>query len=211
MKQRTFVQVVAAVVVAVFAVGIWSSGGKVDLGWLRFFSAAVFVATALLLLWDRVFWKLSLVQRTRGAPRDLSGTWKCTLTSFWEDTSVGKPPAPKPAYLVVRQTASTVSVILLTDESRSVSSLGTVSGGDGLASLDYIYLNRPDSKVEHRSRMHHGSTSLDITGVPVTRLKGRYWTDRDSRGELEFVERSNHTVEDYDEATRLFGGEREAA
>lgn len=211
MKQRALVQIVVAVVVAVFAVGIWSSGGRIELGWLRYYSAAVFAVTALILLWDRVIWKLSFVQRTRLASRDLSGTWRGTLTSFWKDPSTGKPPAPKLAYLAVRQTASTVSVILLTDDSRSVSSLGTVSGGGGLASLDYIYLNRPDSKVEHRSHMHHGSTSLDITGVPVTRLKGRYWTDRDSRGELEFVERSNHTVEDYDEATRLFGGERGAA
>jgi hypothetical protein len=205
MRQRTLVQVVAAVVVIVFAVGIWSTGGHVDLGWLRYFSAAVFLATALLLLWDRVIWKLSPIQRMRGAPRDLSGTWKGTLTSFWEDPSTGKPPTPKPAYLVVRQTASAVSAILLTDESRSVSSLGTVGGGDGLASLDYMYLNRPDSRVENRSRMHHGSTSLDITGIPATRLKGRYWTDRDSKGELEFVEHRQRAAEDYEEASRLFG------
>jgi hypothetical protein len=204
MKQHTFVQVVAAVVVVVFAIGIWSSGGQVDLGWLRFFSAAVFVATALLLLWDRAIWKLSPVQRVRGAPRDLSGTWKGTLISFWEEPSTGKPPAPKPAYLVVRQTASTVSVILLTDESRSVSSLGIVAGRDGIASLDYMYLNRPDSRVEHRSRIHHGSTSLDITGVPATRLKGRYWTDRDSKGELDFVQRRKQAAEDFDEAAHIF-------
>jgi hypothetical protein len=204
MSQRTFVQVVAAAVVVVFAVGIWSSGGTVDLGWLRYFSAAVFVATALLLLWDRVIWKLSPVQRMRVAPRDLSGTWKGTLTSLWEKPSSGNPPAPKPAYLVVRQTASTVSVVLLTNESRSVSSLGTVGGGDGLASLDYMYVNRPDSRVEHRSRMHHGSTSLDITGIPATRLKGRYWTDRDSKGELEFVERRRYAAEDFEEAARQF-------
>lgn len=204
MKQRTFVQVVAAVVVIVFAVGIWSSGGQVNFGWLRYFSAAVFAATALLLLWERVVWKLSPVQRMRGAPRDVSGTWKGTLTSFGEDPSTGKPPAPKSAYLIVRQTAFTVSVILLTDESRSVSSLGTVAGGDGLASLDYMYLNRPDSKVEHRSRMHHGSTSLDITGIPAKRLKGRYWTDRESRGELEFVERRRYAAEDFEEAARQF-------
>jgi hypothetical protein len=205
MKQRNIVQVIAAVVVIVFAVGIWSSGDKVDLGWLRYYSTAVFVATALLLLWERWLWKLPLVQRLPGVPRNVAGTWKGTLTSFWIDPSTDKTPAPKPAYLVVRQTATAVSVILLTDESKSSSSLGRVSGSDGLLSLDYLYLNRPDSRVEHRSRMHHGSTSLDITGRPAKRLKGRYWTDRDSKGELDFTERRAQATDDFDEAAELFG------
>ena len=67
-----------------------------------------------------------------------------------------------------------------------------------------MYLNRPDSSVEHRSRMHHGSASLDITGAPATRLRGRYWTDRDSEGELDFRERNRMLADDYDEADALF-------
>jgi hypothetical protein len=204
MKHRLAIQVVAAVVVGVFAIGIWASGDKVDVGWLRFFSAAVLAAVAVLALWDRVLWKRPLFQRIRGVPRNLGGTWKGTLTSFWTDPQTGKPPAPKPAYLVIRQTVSAVSVALLTDESRSMSSYGVVSTVDGAASLDYIYLNRPDSRVEHRSRMHHGSASLDITGCPATRLRGRYWTDRDSRGELDFTARSPKTADDFDEAQALF-------
>jgi hypothetical protein len=59
-------------------------------------------------------------------------------------------------------------------------------------------------RVEHRSRMHHGSTVLDISGRPVRRLRGRYWTDRDSKGELEFTERSNKLADDFGEAAALF-------
>jgi hypothetical protein len=70
--------------------------------------------------------------------------------------------------------------------------------------LTYLYLNRPDMRVEHRSRMHHGSTVLDISGSPSERLKGRYWTDRDSKGELDFTERVSKLAEDFDTATRLF-------
>ena len=79
-----------------------------------------------------------------------------------------------------------------------------VSGADGTASLDYMYLNRPDSRLEGRSRMHHGSTALDITGRPPTRLKGRYWTDRDTKGELDFTERRKHAADDYEQAAALF-------
>jgi hypothetical protein len=79
-----------------------------------------------------------------------------------------------------------------------------VTSADGASSLDYMYLNRPHSSVEHRSRMHHGSTSLDITGCPATRLRGRYWTDRDTKGELDFAERRSKTSDDFDEARALF-------
>lgn len=198
------VQVVAAVVVAVFALGIWASGDKVSVGWLKFFSAAVFAAVAALALWDHWLWKVSWIQRSRKVPRDLNGTWKGSLASFWVDPETDQQIPEKDAYLVVRQTASTISVKLLTDESRSKSSLAVVSSIDGDASLVYMYLNRPESRVEHRSRMHHGSTSLDVTGCPATRLKGRYWTDRDTRGELDFTERRKRAVDDFAQAVALF-------
>lgn len=204
MTNRLAVQVVAAVVVAVFAVGIWASGDKVDAGWLKFFSAAVFAAAAVLALWDRWLWKVRWVQRSRKVPRDLNGTWKGRLASFWIDPETGQRIPEKDAYLVVRQTYSTISVALLTDESRSKSSLGVVSTLDGDASLDYMYLNRPDASVEHRSRMHHGSTSLHVTGCPATRLRGRYWTDRDSKGELDFTMRKSERADDLDAAIALF-------
>jgi hypothetical protein len=95
-------------------------------------------------------------------------------------------------------------VKLLTDESTSTSSLGQVSSLDGAFVLAYLYLNKPEMRVEHQSRMHHGSAVLDISGSPANHLKGRYWTDRDSKGELDFAERVNKLADDFGSATRLF-------
>jgi hypothetical protein len=170
MKHRALVQSVAVIVIAVFAIGIWSSGGRVELGWLKFFSVAVFIAMLLLWLWDIFLWRLPLAQKIGRVPRDVRGTWCGTLTSAWADPKESKPPAPKLAYLVVRQTASTISVILLTDESRSVSSLGVVSSEAGTASLDYIYRSRPDSHLEHRSRMHHARHHRSTTNATTWSL-----------------------------------------
>src|SRR5690606_23975887 len=144
---------IAAIVVIVFAIGIWSTGDAVNPAWLRFFSLAVLVATAALGIWDRWLWGLSIAQRLPNVPRDLRGTWRGTLTSFWEDPETRRRPSPKTAFLVIRQTASQTSVVLLTDESSSKSSLATVMDDGVGASLAYMYLNRPDSRVEHRSRM----------------------------------------------------------
>jgi hypothetical protein len=204
MKRTFIVRFVAGTVVLVFVIGTWVTSRKIDLGWLKYFSAAVLVATIALGLWDTWLWRLSLLQRLPGVPRCVRGTWKGTLTSFWIDPNTGRSPAPKTVYLIVRQSATLVSVTLVTDESRSTSTLGAVSTVDGGSMLTYLYLNRPDMRVEHRSRMHHGSTVLDISGSPSERLKGRYWTDRDSKGELDFTERVSKLAEDFDTATRLF-------
>ncbi|MBD2036467.1 hypothetical protein H6F76_15755 [Leptolyngbya sp. FACHB-321] len=204
MNRRVLVQVVAAIVVTVFAAGIWFTGGTLDLQWLRFFAAAVFIAGTALTIWEHWAWHLPFVQKLPQVPRDLRGTWKGTLESFWIDPTTGSSPPIKVAYLVIRQSATTVSVVMLTNESRSKSSLAMISDDRVSASLNYMYLNRPDSRFEYRSRMHYGSTSLDITGRPAVRLQGRYWTSRDSKGELDFNQRIIQFADDFLQAEALF-------
>jgi hypothetical protein len=204
MLNKPQVHVIAGITVLVFAAGIILSGGEVESSWLRFYAYAATFGVVALTLWNRWIWRLRLAQRFKSVPCDLNGTWKGTLETQWKDPATGASPPAKPAYLVVRQTASSMSVTMLTDEMRSRSSLASVSAAEDGTSLNYIYLSRPDSRVEHRSRMHPGATSLDVTGRPATRLKGRYWTDRDSRGELDFVDRVAKHVDDYDSAESLF-------
>ncbi|HEY3116706.1 MAG TPA: hypothetical protein VGK54_08195 [Chloroflexota bacterium] len=204
MKRTITIRVIVAVVVVVFVIGTWVQAGRPDLAALKFFSAAVLASTAVFNLWDFWLWRLPFVQRIPGVPRSLRGTWEGTLTSFWVDPSTGKSPEPKTVYLVVQQTGSLIIVKLLTDESRSTSALANVSEVDGSVLLAYLYLNKPDMRVEHRSRIHHGSAVFDVSGCPARRLKGRYWTDRDSKGELEFVERSNKLADDFAEAAGYF-------
>jgi len=205
MKKTITIRVIVAVVAVVFVVGTWVQDGRPDLAALKFFSIAVLASTVVFNLWDFWLWRLSLIQRIPGVPRSIRGTWKGALSSFWVDPATGKQPAPKDVYLVVQQTGSLVVVKLLTDESRSTSASANVSEVDGSFLLTYLYLNKPDMRVEHRSRIHHGSAVLDISGCPARRLKGRYWTDRDSKGELEFAERNKKLADDFAEAAGLFG------
>lgn len=204
MPSRTWIQVVVLVVAIIFTAGLWLTGGHPQLAWLRFFSAAVTAAALVVGIWDHWLWRLSWVQGTHRVPRNVRGTWRGTLESQWINPETGIGIPAKPAFLVVRQTASRTSATLLTDESRSTSDLGRVAGGEGAASLIYMYLNTPDNSIQDRSRIHHGSTSLAITGVPAARLHGHYWTDRDSRGDLDFRDHRKATVEDYEQAVSLF-------
>lgn len=204
MKQSIAIRTVAAIVVVVFVVGTWITSGKLDLVWPRYFSAAVLVATIAFGLWDTWIWRQPLAQRLPGVTRCIRGTWKGTLTSFWVNPETNQSPPPKTVYLIIRQTATLMSVRLLTDESASSSSLSQVLSVDGSYTLEYLYLNKPEMHVEHRSRMHHGSAVLDVSGSPANRLKGRYWTDRDSKGELDFTEHTNKLADDFENAARLF-------
>jgi hypothetical protein len=204
MKQSLIIRIVTGVVVAVFVAGTWIKNRQIDLGWLKYFSIAVLLATIILALYDAWLWRLPLAQRLPGIPRSVRGTWKGTLTSFWVDPATGRSPSPKTVYLAIRQTATLISVKLFTDESRSTSSLGQISAIDGAYVLAYLYLNIPEMRVEHHSRIHHGSTVLDVSGHPANRLRGRYWTDRDSKGELDFVERAKRIADDFTDASRLF-------
>ncbi len=204
MLSHASIQATAIIVIAVFFVGLWASGEEVKVGWLRFYSAAVFVAVGALTVFDRWLWRTRLLQRLQFVPPDLRGTWKGVLASEWNDPTTGPAPALKTVYLVIRQTVSQVSAALLTDESRSASSLAKTSRADGSVRLDYLYLNQPALRVEHRSRMHRGSTVLDVAGNPAKRLHGRYWTDRDSKGELTFTERRLKYADDFTHAEEMF-------
>lgn len=197
MNRKIVIRVAAYIVVGVLTAGIWIQSGELDLGWIRYLSAAVFAATVLISVWDLWLWRIPLVQRIPNVPRNIRGTWKGELQSLWVDPTTGSRPIPRSVYLAIRQTSSIISVRLLTDESQSHSSLADVTVNDGIAVLEYMYLNRPKIHLEDRSRMHHGSTVLQVTGNPAKRLEGRYWTDRDTRGSLQFNQRAHKVADDY--------------
>jgi hypothetical protein len=204
MSHRTWIQIIAAVVVGVFALGLWTSGVAVQARWLRFYSLAVLAAGALITGWDRWAWQLRPFRHVRGVPPVLHGTWRGTLTSLWVDPTAGSRPAPKPAFLVVRQTASSAHAALFTDTARSGSTLAQVQHSAGGDALTYVYLATPDVLAAGGNPIHHGAVMLDITGRPGRRLRGRYWTDRESGGELDFTEHVSALADDFDEAAALF-------
>lgn len=204
MTQKALIQFVAATVVLVFAIGIILSGDQIKSSWLGNYSYAVTAATIALALWNRWIWRWDWLQKLPHVPRSIRGTWRGTLVSAWINPNTGQSPPQKPVFLVVRQSATTISAVLLTDESSSRSTMATLAEDEIGAALSYIYLNRPNVKVEYRSRMHNGSAFLEVSGRPASRLHGRYWTDRDTRGEFDFDQRRTAIADDFEEAARLF-------
>ncbi len=208
MRSAVWVKVVAAIVLIVFSIGTFVTSGQLDVTWLQYFSAAVFVATGVLTLWELFLWRLPPSQTIPGTPISLRGTWQGEAITLWLDPDTSAQVPPVRVYLVVRQTATDVTVTLLTAESTSKSTLARVSPREGTSVLEYLYFNRPRAAVQHRSRTHYGATTLDVAGSPAHRMTGSYWTDRDTRGELRFDTRNPKLLaDDFDEATAGFAND----
>ncbi len=204
MSRRLLAYTAVVAVVAVFGAGIWATGDEVDPEWLRFIGPAAIVVLGLLMLWEKVGWRWTWAQQWNLGPPDVRGTWQGRLESLWRDPATKAPPGGKEVYLVVRQTDSSLSVVLHTVEGRSESTLARASRSASGNDLAYIYVNTPSPEHEDHSRAHRGATWLRIIDQPAAKLDGRYWTDRDSRGMLTFERRSAHPADDFDGARALF-------
>ena len=198
------IRIVAIVVSIVFTIASWMSTGNPDAIFLRFFSLAVFVATLAFTVWEKWAWKTRPAQLLATVPTNVNGTWRCTLTSSWVDPVTGQGIEPKKVYLVVRQSFSSATITLISDQSRSRSSLARSVREDDSWVLHYMYTNDPGFSVRDRSPIHHGSGIVQVIGRPSFRLIGHYWTDRKTRGDLVSDDYSRRHAEDYASASGLF-------
>lgn len=132
------------------------------------------------------------------------GTWRGTLTHYQD----GQDATTKTVYVVVRQTLTTASVRLLSDESVSEQVAGGVySGESGYPTVAYLYRNRPGIGQRHAtSNVQYGAAQLEILGDPATGLDGEYWTDRYTKGSFKFREHSPTLAQTFEEASALVFG-----
>jgi hypothetical protein len=132
------------------------------------------------------------------------GTWRGTLTYYGSDAT----PTEKRIYLTVRQTLTTASARMLSDESTSEH----VAGGRAKTEADYpaiayTYRNKPGVGLRHNgSEIHYGGAFIEIVGSPATGLDGEYWTERKTKGKLTFREHNPTIAQTYEEAEKLTYG-----
>jgi len=173
--------------------------------WFRPFSAVVGALALVLAAFDLWLWRLRILQGWLVKRPRLSGTWRAEIRSNWitPETGVGIPPIA--AFMVIRQTFSTLSLCLVTNESRS-ELLGAeiVRGTDGTYRVFGVYRNEPRFAVRERSAIHYGGLELRVAGSPPERIEGHYWTDRDTAGELLLSDQRQAYAHDFASAGRLY-------
>lgn len=117
---------------------------------------------------------------------DLNGTWQGTIQTTWKDPKTGQRPGPIPVVLVVHQSFISTSCVMRTAEMTSQSfSADFVLDGDSKSSkLVYSYRSNPRPTVAERSQLHQGTIVFEVVGDPPKKLKGEYWTSRETTGEV---------------------------
>lgn len=169
------------------------------------FGAVVSAVSVVMLVFDVWAWKLPLVRGFLIKRPVLYGTWKTELQSDWIDPDTNEGIPTIHCYTVIRQTASTLSIRLVTPESRSETVSAGIEGcGDGTFEINCSYRNKPRSMFRYRSEVHYGALLLTAENLTPNRLDGEYWTDRKTRGSLVLTDRLDNTCMSFDEADRMF-------
>jgi predicted pore-forming effector associated with SMODS systems len=195
------IKVLIGLVVVIWAVTLLVQGHPVPLDYIKAFSYAVTGVSFALVLWNKWLWSWRVFRPWLTTRPDLRGTWKGNLVSNWVDPITRQGRGEIEAYLVIRQTFSTVDARLHTSESFSVSlSADIVADGEGVHTLAVVYQNTPRALLRERSPIGHGGMLLYVRGVPVHQLDGEYWTDRGTKGELTLTLRSKDHMHDFAQA-----------
>lgn len=173
--------------------------------WLEPFSAVTTIVLWAVMAFDLWLWKLPFLHGWFVKRPVIDGTWKAKINSSWVDPGSGSNPPPIEGYMVIRQTFSTLSLRLLTQESHS-ELVGTevVCSADGMYCISGVYRNEPRYQVRDRSPIHYGAVWLKVIETPQQKLIGHYWTDRKTAGELELTDRQKKKFQDFSSARTFY-------
>lgn len=139
----------------------------------------------------------------------LSGTWRATIRSNWTDPTTGQTLGDIEAYVTVRQTLTTLSLRLMTTESVShvlVADIHEIA--PNRFNLTGVYQNTPRGSNAHGTARLHGDAHrgvimLTVTGRRPKSVQGRYYTDRDTQGEIELSGHRSARIESFQRARRV--------
>lgn len=200
--------------ILLFAALIWGillvviSGVAVSISWIRYLSTVTGALLFLLSVFNVWLWRLPILQGWFVKRPNIHGTWHTIVHSDWIDPSTGKAIEPIECYMAIRQTYSSLSMRLMTSESAS-ELIGSeiISFWDGTFCIAGIYRNEPKQLIRDGSPTHNGAILLQVIGRPPTGLKGHYWTDRNTSGEIELISRRSKIYHDFEMANNAFCSE----
>jgi SMODS-associating 2TM, beta-strand rich effector domain len=132
---------------------------------------------------------------------NLNGTWLGEIRSDWIDERTDRKVLPIPAMLTIRQTFFHISCVMQTAEMRSDSYVEgfRIDYDCQIRELAYSYQGKPRLPLQDRSTPHDGTAVFEVIETPARKLRGRYWTERKTTGEMDFRFYSNRALEELPE------------
>ncbi|MBI0083157.1 hypothetical protein H3T52_03550 [Commensalibacter sp. M0402] len=135
---------------------------------------------------------------------NLNGTWVGFIYSNWQNPETGQKPAPIPVMLTIKQSFCYINFMMRTSEMESFSySEGFIIDPEKqIKKITYSYTSKPKISLNERSNSHDGTAVFQIIENSQKKLKGRYWTERKTTGEISF---DYHSKKILDELPENFG------
>lgn len=200
MPSQFLIRLIVFIVALVYLLGFLILDAPVGRVLTQFSGLAVLVVSVFLFAFDKLLWKLPVINYLTQKPV-LYGTWKGTFESDYEHPETGEREGPKEAYLVARQTYSSMHARFITERSPSESMACELKvKSDGRHEIYAVYENRPPLLAQKRSPVHRGGLILEVVGKPAHALEGPYWTDRKTQGDLKLTGHSKKVHDDFDSA-----------
>lgn len=198
---KTSVSILLIIAIAVWGGFLWVLG--IELTWehAQPYSLTLAAITSCLWLFDRYIWRIWPIQKVIRRP-DLNGTWRVSLQSTYKHPGSAEPVDPVSGFAVVRQTFSSISIRLMTEQAESflVASSFDIQT-DGTTYLYGAYQSDPSIHLRSGiSEIHYGSFRYKLIGRPPNQISGHYWTDRSTNGSISLIERKNAFFDSYIEA-----------
>ena len=204
---RIHIASVVGLIVACWTLAFWIRGTPVlSLDFLWPFGGVVGAASLIVYIFNKWLWAWPVFREWYVKRPDLRGTWKVQINSHWVDPETGARPSPIHGYAAVRQTLTTLTIRLMTAESRSHLLAHSITlESDDIYRVAGVYRNEPELDLRgHRSEIHHGSFLFEVHGSPPTAMDGSYWTDRLTRGTMRLSDRKRGPFDSYMEAKGAF-------
>ncbi|MBS1851847.1 MAG: hypothetical protein JST79_13115 [Acidobacteria bacterium] len=194
---------IAIIAVGSFIIALLIGGHKQVPDYISAFSYSITSLAAALWLWEKWLWSWKYSNPILTTHPDLRGTWKGYIHSDWIDPETNQQHGDIEAYLVIRQTYSSVDIRLHTAESGSTTlSANIIEDREGLHTVAVLYENKPSIHFRQRSPIGHGGMLLHVRGNPIHQLDGEYWTERKTKGELRFEAWAKGSCSDFEHCKR---------
>jgi len=207
MLSRTHIVSFVGLTIGAWLLALWVQGTPVlSLDFLRPFSIVVGVVGGVVTIFSKWAWAWRAFQGWFVNRPDIRGTWEVELQSNWENPETNEGIPPILAYAAIRQSLTTLSIRLMTSESKSFLIAHSIELEiDGIFRIAGIYRNEPNIELQgDRSEIHHGSMLLEVYGAPPSSLEGHYWTDRNTRGVMKFTKRNENQFDTFASAKAAY-------
>jgi len=136
-------------------------------------------------LFEVYIWKWNLLNPMLVKKPNINGTWKIVGISDWVNPSTNKINPPNEIYIAIKQNYSSIKIRIYTKNSESEQLISTIEKtSDDRFKLLSIYQNIPQKLFRNKSNIHYATFMLFINGSAEKVLKGSYWTDRSTSGEI---------------------------